>query len=99
MQIARISPCLVEALYRIIQPKLGYPLATITQDAMEALPSDDLIHEQATLVSRGVRPLALLGQCVAEEFTMVDVARHIASLAVAGVVPFVYDRRDGTADY
>ena len=57
----------------------------------------EAIGEQAYLVARGVRPLALVGSCPTE----------IASQAVAemmpfsetGAIPFSCDRGDGTTEY
>ncbi len=34
---------------------------------MSALPSPDLVREQAFLISRGLRPMALLGHCAPEQ--------------------------------
>jgi hypothetical protein len=61
--------------------------------------SEDLIREQAYLVARGVRALAVLGHCEPTQEAMSAVARMIARLAVPGALPFVIDRADGQADY
>jgi hypothetical protein len=63
------------------------------------LASDDLIHEQAILIARGVRALALIGTCEAEQVVMLRVATKIERLAYGHIIPFVLDRRDGTAEY
>lgn len=61
--------------------------------------TDDLIAEQSYLVARGVRLLALVGHCQADELEMLRTATRIERLAVAGAIPFVADRGDGVADY
>ena len=67
------------------------------QDADDCLPSDDLLAEQAYLVARGVRPLALAGHCPSQH--VLRAATRVERLAVPGVVPFVLDHRDGTASF
>lgn len=61
--------------------------------------SDDLIHEQAYTVARGVRSLALVGHCPADSITMLTTATRIEQLAIPGAIPFVIDRGDGVADF
>ena len=61
--------------------------------------SDDMIHEQAALIARGVRALALIGTCQAEQVTMLQTATKIGTLAHVNTVPFVLDRGDGVAEY
>ena len=63
------------------------------------LPSDDLLSEQAYLVARGVRPLALVGQCPAEPLTLTRVATRVEAQAHANAIPFVVDHHDGHASY
>lgn len=60
--------------------------------------SDDAIIEQAYIVARGVRPMALLGHVEADPDVMRRVSTRIESLGERGVVPFVWDRGDGFAD-
>lgn len=61
--------------------------------------SDDLLSEQAYLVARGVRSLALAGQCESDPLVMLRAATRLESLAVPGAIPFLVDRGDGRADY
>ena len=64
------------------------------------LPSEDSIREQAYLIERGVRPMALLGHCEADSLAMLRVATKLESLSVDyDVISFVFDRGDGTADF
>jgi hypothetical protein len=63
------------------------------------LPSDDLLNEQSYLVARGVRPLALVGQCPAEPLVLLRVATRIEEIGEPNAIPFVLDHGDGTASY
>jgi hypothetical protein len=69
---------------------------------MEPIPgfehSEDYIAEQAYLVARGVRPLALVGSFRADPWTMTRVQTTLGRLSCAGAIPFVVDRGDGVAD-
>jgi hypothetical protein len=65
----------------------------------EYLPSGDLLADQAYQVARGVRALALLGHCPADEMTMLRVATEVERAACSGVVPFVVDHGDGFASF
>ena len=56
--------------------------------------SDDLIQEQAYLVSRGVRPLALLESVSLEPAEMVNTFVRLNQVAVDPAIPFVLPRRD-----
>lgn len=56
-------------------------------------------QEQAYLIARGVRPLALLGHCVADSLEMLNTATEIERYAVPGSIPFVIERGNGVADY
>jgi len=58
-----------------------------------------LIREQSRLVARGVRLLALVGQCSADPVTMLEVATRLETITNENVVPFVLDERNGTAEY
>lgn len=60
--------------------------------------SDDLLTEQAYLVARGVRALALVGHCESEPLTMLRMATRLEAQAAPGAIPFVVDRGDGWAD-
>jgi hypothetical protein len=62
-------------------------------------PSEDLIREEAKLISRGVRSLTVIGQCDSTRETVAQTARQISKLAEDGALPFVLDRGDGLADY
>lgn len=63
------------------------------------VPSDDLLSEQAYTVARGVRALAILGQCESTPETMLAVATRIELLAAPGAIPFVCDAKNGMAEY
>ncbi len=65
----------------------------------EFLPSNDLLSEQSYLVSRGVRPMALVGHCSAEQLVMLRVATRLERQAEPTTLPFVIDHGDGTASY
>ena len=67
-----------------------------------SLPSEEVLREQAYLVSRGVRPLSLAGHChIAEDdrTTLLRMATHVERHADANVIPFVVDHGDGVASY
>jgi hypothetical protein len=61
--------------------------------------SDDLIREHAYLVARGVRPLAIVGQCRADAVTMMRTATRIEALSEPGAIPFVCDCANGSAEF
>jgi hypothetical protein len=61
--------------------------------------SDDLIREHAYLVARGVRSLAIIGECSADTVTMLRTATRIETLSVPGAIPFVCDCKNGVAEY
>ena len=56
-------------------------------------------REQAYLVARGVRPLALVGHCLADQRIMFEVISQLEDCSSAGAIPFVFPRNDGFADY
>ena len=66
---------------------------------MEGTTHDCCLKEQARLVARGVRPLALIGHFSAHPLTMLHTATKIEGCAETGSIPFVIDRGDGMADY
>lgn len=57
------------------------------------------IQEHAYLIARGVRALALVGHCEADEIGMLRWATLLDSAATQGAIPFVMPRGDGLADY
>lgn len=57
------------------------------------------LHEQSYAIARGVRPLALVGQCEADAGIRSRVLAHLSTHCDAGAVPFVCEREDGTAEY
>ncbi len=57
------------------------------------------LKEQASLVARGVRAIALVGHCVADGLEMLKTATTIEAQMERGSIPFVVDRGDGVADY
>ena len=62
-------------------------------------PPDELVEEQAYLVSRGVRALSLLGHCEASPDGMLAMATFLERHGEPTAIPFVLDRGDGCADY
>lgn len=66
---------------------------------MTAEQSDDLVREHAYLVARGVRPLAIVGECSTDNMTMMRTATRIEALSVPGAIPFVCDCQNGSAEY
>lgn len=71
----------------------------MNQTSSPSLDSLDSLREHAYLVARGVRPLALVGQCENAPLTMLRTATAIEGAAESGAIPFVIDRGDGYADY
>lgn len=69
------------------------------KSSLKEIESDSLIREHSYLVSRGVRLLAIIGQCEADSLTMLKVATRIETLADYNVIPFVIDRGNGNAEY
>lgn len=75
------------------------------RDALESTASIDAGHatarEQAYLVSRGVRALALVGACPATDESIAAASGLLltAGQHFDGVQPFVIRRSDGTIDY
>ncbi|MBI3326041.1 MAG: hypothetical protein HYZ81_04970 [Nitrospinae bacterium] len=55
--------------------------------------------EQASLIARGVRALALLGHCPADPLEMRVRLSQLERSATQGAIPFVVDRGDGIAEY
>jgi hypothetical protein len=64
----------------------------------DVLPSRDLISEQEYLVSRGVRPLAIIGHYAADARYLGRIERLLEAES-GGVLPFAIDHGDGTASY
>lgn len=65
----------------------------------EMTASDDLLREQAWLVARGVRSLALVESIPADHVQMLMAASRLEAAADRMTcLPFVLDRGDGTAD-
>ena len=56
-------------------------------------------QEHAYLVARGVRPLAIVGNCPAQDIEMFRVVAKLEDLGCPGAIPFVFPRNDGNADY
>ena len=57
------------------------------------------LKEQAYLIARGVRPIALIGHCVANGLEMLKTATTLEAQTERGSIPFVVDRGNGVADY
>ena len=68
-------------------------------DGMDAFLDLERSREQAMLVARGVRPLAELGSCLAEEVAMLRAMTALERAAAPGAIPFVVNRGDGQASY
>ena len=56
--------------------------------------SEDLINEQAWLIARGVRPLALLDTCNLDEKEMVNRFQWLNQKTVDPAIAFVLPRKD-----
>lgn len=65
------------------------------------LPSSDSLSESAYLISHGVRPLALVGECLSEPFAMLRTATILEGVVGerSEIIAFVIDRGDGFASY
>ncbi len=61
--------------------------------------TDNEIREHVYLIERGVRALAVVGNAEADSDEMLRISTRLESLAGLGVVAFVIDRGDGTADF
>lgn len=62
--------------------------------------ADELIENEAYLVERGVRPLALLETCEADETMRLKILTRLKSVCYKmDVIPFVIDRGDGATEY
>jgi hypothetical protein len=61
----------------------------------EYLPSRDLLDAEAYLVSRGVRPVALVGHCPADPVIMLRVKSGLHKVLQAQlVIPFIFAEKD-----
>lgn len=61
------------------------------------VPSREVLDNEAYLVSRGVRPVALLGHCPAEPVIMLRVRTLIGYARLAShVIPFIFPEGEGT---
>ncbi len=61
--------------------------------------SKDLLEEQNYLIERGVRSLALIGQCKSDEEIMLKTITQLESVCSGRAIPFIIDRGDGIAEY
>ena len=59
---------------------------------------DGIAREHAYTVARGVRALALVGNCASDPFTMRLALEGLEAAAEGGAMPFVLDRGDGSAE-
>jgi len=67
-----------------------------------SLPSEEVLREQAYLVSRGVRRLALAGHCHvggSDSDVLLRIATHLERHAESSAIPFVVDHGDGVGSY
>jgi len=73
---------------------------TVTSAGL-SLPVDEVLREQAYLVSRGVRQLSLAGHCHvdADSDGLLGVATHLERHGEGNAIPFVVDHGDGVASY
>ena len=69
----------------------------------DALPSAEVLTEQAYLVARGVRPLSLAEHCHLpadqQAVALLRVATELERRAEPNVIPFVVDHGDGVASF
>ena len=65
----------------------------------QSQPPDALLAEQAYLVERGVRSLAVAGTCREQEVSEISVQLARAGAYSSGAVPFVVDRDGERFDY
>lgn len=76
---------------------------TLASDMREAdglLPSNDALEEAAYLISRGVRPLALVGHCPAREGVMLRVRTRLSTAALPfDALTFVIREGHGSAAF
>ena len=63
------------------------------------LPSEDLLSEQAYLVARGVRPMALVGHCHSEPLVLLRIATEIEKHGGPAIISFVIDHENGNASF
>jgi len=63
------------------------------------LQSDGLLREQAYLVERGVRSLAVCGTCSESEANQVPAVLALAGAYSPGAVPWIVCRGEGLFDY
>lgn len=61
--------------------------------------SSDVMREQAYLIARGVRAIAIVGHCVADPLIMRKTSTALESVSAPGSIPFVIDAGHGVADY
>jgi len=59
----------------------------------------EVLKEQAYLISRGVRPMALIGNCASDPETMLSTLKAIEECSESGAIPFVINKGHGSADY
>jgi hypothetical protein len=69
------------------------------EDGRVALAHNAHLHEQSYVIARGVRPLALVGQCKADTVVRSRLLARLSRHGDVGAVPFVCEREDGTAEY
>ena len=58
-------------------------------------PDDGLVAEAAYLVARGVRPMALVYDGMADGPTMLELASRLEAIGDPGAIPMVVDHGDG----
>jgi len=60
---------------------------------------DETVADAAYLVARGVRPLAIVGERLADEFGMIRAMTLLGPYSSDAAIPFVVDHGDGTASW
>ena len=60
---------------------------------------DEVLQEHAYLVARGVRPIAIVGECRDDPLVMLGVSTRLEALGASGAIPFVCPCGDGVAEY
>jgi hypothetical protein len=61
--------------------------------------NEEVALEQSYQIARGVRTLAIVGHCPADDREMLETASRLETIGDAGAIPFVAPRSDGVADY
>jgi hypothetical protein len=78
----------------------GFDMSSQSQHEGAMIGSEDLLREQAYLVARGVRPLALLGHDGSgDSVAPLRQMTHLEQIAGTEAIPFACRAADGMVDY